>query len=67
MLNRRKADVEKSPIRGILSVLVKKMRGCGDPLGLGHTDVGAQVDVLDCVEELDSFSHGALEGFAAGD
>src|SRR5260370_42707271 len=30
-------------------------------------DFGAKVDVLDGVEELDAFLHGALEGFAAGD
>src|SRR5229473_4052032 len=30
-------------------------------------DFGAKVDVLDGVEELDAFVHGALEGFAAGD
>src|SRR5258708_26113634 len=34
---------------------------------LGDGDVGAEVDVLDGVEELDAFFHGALEGFAAGD
>ena len=34
---------------------------------LGDGDFGAEVDVLDGVEELDAFLHGALEGFAAGD
>jgi len=34
---------------------------------LSDGDVGAEVDVLDGVEELDAFGHGALEGFAAGD
>src|SRR5580704_15834073 len=34
---------------------------------LGDGDFGAEVDVLDRVEELDAFGHGALEGFAAGD
>ena len=34
---------------------------------LGDGDFGAEVDVLDGVEELDAFVHGALEGFAAGD
>jgi hypothetical protein len=34
---------------------------------LGDGDFGAKVDVLDGVEELDAFLHGALEGFAAGD
>ena len=34
---------------------------------LRYRYVGAQVDVLDGVEELDAFGHGALEGFAAGD
>src|SRR5690242_13517738 len=35
--------------------------------GSGDGDVGAEVDVLDGVEELDAFGHGALERFAAGD
>src|SRR5690348_6063525 len=35
--------------------------------GSGNGDVGAEVDVLDGVEELDAFGHGALERFAAGD
>jgi hypothetical protein len=34
---------------------------------LGDRDFGAEVNVLDGVEELDAFGHGALEGFAAGD
>src|SRR6266576_1165886 len=34
---------------------------------LGDGDFGAKVDVLDGVEELDAFLHGALEGFSAGD
>src|SRR5580698_7995608 len=34
---------------------------------LGDSDFGAEIDVLDGVEELDAFGHGALEGFAAGD
>ncbi len=34
---------------------------------LGDGDFGAKVDVLDGVEQLDAFLHGALEGFAAGD
>src|ERR1700694_1818596 len=34
---------------------------------LGDGDFGAKVDVLDGVEELDAFLHGALEGFATGD
>src|SRR6266480_3135898 len=34
---------------------------------LGDGDFGAKVDVLDSVEELDAFLHGALEGFSAGD
>src|SRR2546427_8913430 len=33
---------------------------------LGDGNFGAEVDVLDGVEELDAFAHGALEGFAAG-
>ena len=36
-------------------------------LGLGHSDVRAEVDVLNGVEELDAFAHRPLEGFAAGD
>src|SRR6266852_2716875 len=45
-------------------------RDTGDtsyPGALCDSDFGAQVDVLDGVEELDAFLHGALEGFAAGD
>ena len=34
---------------------------------LGDGDFGAEVDVLDRVQELDAFLHGALKGFAAGD
>src|SRR5258708_12851591 len=34
---------------------------------LGDGDVGAEVDVLDGVEELDAFFHGALESLPAGD
>src|ERR1700694_5622969 len=34
---------------------------------LGDGDFGAKVDVLDGVEELDAFLHGALERLAAGD
>ena len=36
-------------------------------LDSGYSDFGAQVDILDDVEELDAFLHGALEGLAAGD
>src|SRR6266851_1193889 len=45
-------------------------RDTGDtsyPGALGGGDFGAQVDVLDGIEKLDAFLHGALEGFAAGD
>src|SRR5229473_7040587 len=45
-------------------------RDTGDtsyPGALGDGDFGAQVDVLDGIEKLDAFLHGALEGFAAGD
>src|SRR5712664_329675 len=45
-------------------------RDTGDtsyPGALGDGDFGAEVNVLDGVEELDAFVHGALEGFAAGD
>ena len=42
--------------------------GCAtETWGLGDGDFGAEVNVLDGVEELDAFGHGALEGFAAGD
>src|SRR5882762_3360772 len=34
---------------------------------LGDGDLATEVDVLDGVEKLDPFFHGALEGFAAGD
>ena len=37
------------------------------PVGSGNGDVLAQVYVLDRVEELDPFGHGALERFPAGD
>src|SRR6202008_558656 len=37
------------------------------PVQLSDGDVGAEVDVLNGVEELDAFFHGALESFAAGD
>src|SRR5207245_2297196 len=37
------------------------------PAQLGYRDFGAQVDILDDVEELDAFLHRALEGLAAGD
>src|SRR5258707_6670265 len=37
------------------------------PAALRHGDFGAEVDVLDCVEEFYSFGHRTLEGFAAGD
>src|SRR5436305_6905749 len=33
---------------------------------LGDRNVGAEIDVLDGVQELDAFAHGALEGFATG-
>src|SRR5206468_2712881 len=33
---------------------------------LSDSDLGAKVDILDGVEELDAFLHGALERFAAG-
>src|SRR6202158_5811140 len=37
------------------------------PSVLGDGDIGAQVNVLDGIQELDALFHGALEGFAAGD
>src|SRR6266403_3334965 len=39
----------------------------GENSALGHGDFGAEVDVLNGVEELDAFLHGALESLAAGD
>ena len=33
----------------------------------GNRDVAVEVDVLDCVEQLDAFGHRALERFATGD
>src|SRR5437879_1619918 len=33
-------------------------------LRLSDADFGAEVNVLDCVQELDAFLHGALERFA---
>src|SRR5439155_6377427 len=35
--------------------------------GLGDGYCGAEVDILDGVEELNTFFHGTLESFAAGD
>jgi hypothetical protein len=37
------------------------------PAASGDGDFGTEVDVLDGVEKLDAFLHGALESFAAGD
>src|SRR5438477_426708 len=47
----------------------RQLRRSGTPQGssLGDGDVGAEVNVLNGVEELDAFLHGALERFAAGD
>src|SRR5882672_11513546 len=41
--------------------------GVSYPSALGDGDIGAQVNVLDGIQELHAFLHGALEGFAAGD
>ena len=57
--------VNQKPREG-LSFDLPTARGWKTPV-LGDGDFGAEVDVLDGVEELDAFLHGALEGFAAGD
>src|SRR5437660_10617821 len=57
--------VNQKPREG-LSFDLPTARGWKTPV-LGDGDFGAEVDVLDRVEELDAFLHGALEGFAAGD
>src|SRR5258708_23189228 len=60
---------QKSTPRASPGCCPKTSRGesCLDIIALGDGDFWAEVDVLDRVQELDAFFHGALEGFAAGD
>src|SRR5258708_5147505 len=65
----KNVSAENSTPRASPGCCPKTSRGesCLDIIALGDGDFWAEVDVLDRVQELDAFFHGALEGFAAGD
>src|SRR5258708_1860011 len=65
----KNVSAENSTPRASPGCCPKTSRGesCLDIIALGDGDFWAEVDVLDRVQELDAFLHGALEGFAAGD